>query len=808
MTSNSQNESLLAFIPGDALPPKIFCSKSLTSLANYLASNIPNKGNKWGMFVEETILSILRLLSPFGRITGLAISGDEAFFTGSPHKAPLVCQLANYYTKPGSLENDFLAELRNTLRSKKTVSQFKELMQAPQSQENYTWAIHHYLFRFPVYPLIARDVQRGITKFRFDKGWMIEKEDKLSKHYTGLRRIAPRINVTSFERLLQSNQNDQIKDLLMEIAGTLKNKNNPHRNLEPNTQNSYYRKFCELLDREEWLNSPIQDKRGGGGRHRYTKEVLMNWDDDMPENSQALDGYVKEKFQEVYIQIQDELEPNHRLQKDLTSKERRKQSNRFFNSDEYAIMKNYLDHCKWSNTHPMEMAWFIQQLFQRASEKEISQELLAFCLTVILTGRNARWISSIIIKEEVTKTDTEDIIYQPSSGLIRYLPMLVDSYPTSDLEYEDMFQAVNWVWAIPLPSVLQKQFQLLTKEREDTLFSDNTLGNFKSLLKFLTERFREIHPHAPAFTEGRLRNSFYTTAVLEGKLDIMLASMISGQWRPYTGTPIFYTTVSWPFLAKSYHKALAKIWRFYQEINPHIPKLEFRTDQIYADTYQGSPYMPLLEIQQEIILRLAKNIRTAENEQDLHNQLTMAAVYALSFFCGLRISEVSLMARTQFDFDATWQDLPMPWIIINHAKTSRFTIEARIIPLTKHIIPLLQRAMAAHVDDDYAFHFWIQNELRPVTKSRLDDMRNKFDVKLVRWHGNRQAFHSRGLAHGLSFDCINAILGHQTAGQELFNLFLPDPLPGLWHEYLDFCIFYADLLKWHNIQEKANYGNY
>jgi hypothetical protein len=802
MTSkqNASKQIIPQFIPENALPPAENVTESLKNLSQALLLAIPDAQTQWGMFIGEHILEVLRLLSPFGAVTGLAMSGEEKAFTGAPKMQPLACELASFYADPESPAQSFLLALGQTLRSKEILLAFPDLITPPQSQENLIWVIHHDLIQQPLYPLIVRDLQRGLIKKWTEDDWNPEKHDSISSLLTGLRRMAPLINPDKFQEVLDTGVDGRMMFYLRDIAKTLKNLRRRSRPpLKEATQILYFRNFCTVLDREEWLDQPRQEGGPGGGGFRYTRYILMNLDDDMPEIPEALDGFREIHFKRLVEKIADDLNPGRHLTEEANPDSHRSRDTRLTYAEERAVMENFLDPSAWHVTHPSELAWFVKALLDLEASDKASLELTTFILSLILTGRSADWLQSIQVEENFTDALVKAPVFQPSTGLIRYMPDLVESYPTDPADGSDMFIPVEKLWALPVPECLRCRFGELAQKGEKRLFSTLVMENFKKLRKHLTQIFHQQHPHAPAFTEGRLRKGAFITLVQDGGLDLLLAAMLSGQWLNCTRVPIFYTTVSWPLLTDRYHLAMTNMWAELQLAASDLPDLAIKTDLVYEERNQGSPYHPLLSVQQEIIHRLGENILAAEAPHELHNMITLAALYALSFFGGLRISEVSLMARSQFDFDCTRRGVPVPTLAIKDAKTNRFTVAGRSLPMTSHIIPLLKKAMALDIGDGYAFHFYLQGEPRPVTESRLTDMREKAGVKLVRWHGNRQALSSHALVEGVSFDCINAILGHATAGMEPHNVYLPNTLPVLWQEYLKFCDTYARRLGWKEV---------
>ncbi len=792
---------LSLFIPPEALPPQRLISAEQKTLAQWLFSSLPAGVQHLGMFVGEIILTVIRLLTPFGNVSGLSLSGQEKEFTGDLATMPLVCQLAGYFTAEKSPEKAFLAVLGRALRSPDSIRQYPALTTLPQAKDNNLLSIHRQMSRSALHPLIAVDLQKGMITAWEKANWQPEKCDSVSSSQTGLRRMAGVMRVDEFKALLKSGSDAALRDWLLASCKAITYKNIPSRLLDEATQIQYFRDFCTILNHDNWLDQPRQEGGGGFG-FRYSRQVLLDLDDDFPELDIAPDGYRQDYVARVIQRSTRQLNPWLSLEDDEEEAPQPAAKNPWENqhikADELAVMRAYRDPLAWHCTAPNELAWLLLQVLQQEAAGEIPPELATLLLSLALTGRSSDWLFSIHLPDPSRDEATQPYpLWQTESGLIRYLPQVVETYPLEALSTADMFIPVEKVWALPLPACLVTRFDALAAAREagQALFTVSK-PEWKGLLKQMTTAFRAIHPHAPAFTEGRLRQCSSLSMVQYGSLSPMLAAFISDQWRTEVSVPLFYTALDWDFLAKSSQAALERVWQTYKISQPELPTLPMRCERQYPQQYQGSPYRPRMTVLQEIVTRLNEQRQQASDAEDRYNLTTLTAVYGLSLFCGLRISEVSLMGVMQFDFAASWDGKPMPWLIIPDAKTNRFTLAARIVPLPAAIIPCLQAAMAGDDDDGIAFHAYRQGKRGELNGERLTTLRAQYDVKLMRWHAARQALHSAMLEAGVAFDAINAILGHETSGQELFNLCLPERLPGIWEDYLAFCTTWAEALGW------------
>jgi hypothetical protein len=95
-----------------------------------------------------------------------------------------------------------------------------------------------------------------------------------------------------------------------------------------------------------------------------------------------------------------------------------------------------------------------------------------------------------------------------------------------------------------------------------------------------------------------------------------------------------------------------------------------------------------------------------------------------------------------------------------------------------------------------AFSFRIQAQRVPADKSKIRRRLTELDVPFPRWHAGRHLLRTFLLEQGLPFDATNAILGHQSAGRELFNPYLPGNPGEVWHAFLRLSDRLAQHLGW------------
>ena len=124
----------------------------------------------------------------------------------------------------------------------------------------------------------------------------------------------------------------------------------------------------------------------------------------------------------------------------------------------------------------------------------------------------------------------------------------------------------------------------------------------------------------------------------------------------------------------------------------------------------------------------------------------------------------------------------MPWVVLPETKGNRWTSAARIVPLHVCLLPLLRELLPDDVQAP-AFSFWTQGRLVSADKGEIRRRLAELDVPFPRWHAGRHLLRTFLLEQGLLFDATNAILGHQSAGREMFNPYLPGNPGEAWRAF-------------------------
>ena len=170
---------------------------------------------------------------------------------------------------------------------------------------------------------------------------------------------------------------------------------------------------------------------------------------------------------------------------------------------------------------------------------------------------------------------------------------------------------------------------------------------------------------------------------------------------------------------------------------------------------------------------LRERSQKADTPSERHNLRTLLALYGLAVGCGLRISEAGSLQCWQIDLDATWNGQPLPWIMLPDAKGNRFTTAARLVPIPDPPIPLL-RSLLPGDRQVPAFTFRRGDRQQAVSPASIRQHLNRLELPFPRWHAGRHLLRTHLMLQGLEFDVINMVMGHQSAGREVFNPFTPD----------------------------------
>jgi hypothetical protein len=800
-------------IPETALPPSTAWGALTAALAAFLVEMLLPTNQDWTTDLITVVRRVLLLLAPLDDVTGLALARGEIAFDEKHVGLALACELAGQFIETGDeISQEFLVSLSQALRSPSAAEKYPQLHLPAPGNKNPLIAFHNQMALFSTYPVFARALHEGLVDAWKVYGWDLKKTGSLSSLITAARRILPELDKSRVENLLASANEEELSEWIRSIAHSLMYANAASKPLPDETREQYFRDFCTLIGKEVWIG---EDRKTGHGSGRRTRADWDNEDDDLPESDDAPDGLSEEQFKRIAAKVKKELHDDHPLDGDEDSDEQ-DPKRQFIYSDERAVMQEYLSKLAWHCTHPAELAWLVAKLC--GYSLDIHSETRTLLLSVIFLGRSLEWLHSIRLGTKFeTETRLEHPIYLPQLDAICFPPELVKSYPVKPLRTSDLFLPVSRNWILPVPAILAQNWRTLGENKAEgkALFTEDSF-TAKENLKGLTRLYQKDFPNAPAFTEGRLRKAFTVMMVETGlkdepksesetHLNEVLLAMVSGQWRNSLHVPLFYSTLPMKELAVRFRKCstemVIRLRKFDIGVSSIPSRFEFRPT---PDFYQGSPYHPKMEVLQSLVHGLCIFISNQSTDEGRKNAVTLAALYGLSLFCGLRISEAASARAILFDLLATWNKEPFPLLTLPQTKGNRFTFSARIVPIPRPIVPLLSQSLPASCDSQTpAFQIFSDGKHYQASTDWIAKLRQQAGLPLLRWHAARQNLNSGLFLTTRGIDTANAILGHQSAGREQFNPYLPDHLIETWKEYLDYADRSAIELGWQEVLNAA-----
>ncbi|MGH2520891.1 MAG: hypothetical protein ACRDH2_00170 [Anaerolineales bacterium] len=776
------------FIPQATLPPEAMISPRLEAVATSLGGTIgwPNR--------QADILLVLRLLCPFGDSTGLALSAPE-------QPAPLVCTLAAHFARQANRldEVPFLDTLGLRLQNDVARQAFPELFQRPGPNANVLWGTHAQLASTPTYRLLAIDLQGGLIAALARTGWMwtAAAAKSMDAMITSALRIIPRLSAEVLAQALASHDPFACGKVIREAACDLTYLRHPDRLLPRATQLGYMRDCCRLLNHPEWVSTEMGDAPLGEGNDTVRSHRGWGWqfdDDDPPETEAAPDRFRERHLEKLEREVRRQVSPGAALDEvdtDLGI------SGLLIYGEELAVLREYPHPLAWHAAHPNDIAALVGMIFRDTAPSgsfaitRLSTEKLLLrtaLLTLCLTGRTLDWLLQVRVgdwPDPAACLPSMPPCYVPAYDAIVYWPEAIPELPTQPEQTADLFEPVSPVWVLPLPDPLLHWWRELAHrcakgERALTLTADQV----EDALKSATSVLREKTPNMPALTQGRLRAAHTALMERDGQLDPLLAACISGQWRTSLRVPLFYTTLSLPLLADRYRAAARRVWTVLRQTRsvPQLPDAFGGTPTALPELRVGSPYYPRLAVVRQAVQILRDAVAQAISNEDRHNAKTLLALYGLSLLMGLRISEAASLQTVDFDLRATWQREALPWVVLPETKGNRWTSAARIVPLPDCLLPLLRELLPDDLQAP-ALSFRTQGRLVAADKGEIRRRLAEVSVPFPRWHAGRHLLRTFLLEQGLPFDATNAILGHQSAGRELFNPYLPGDPGKAWRPF-------------------------
>ncbi len=696
----------------------------------------------------------------------------------------------------------FFAALENLFLSPVVADRFPEVWKVPTTTENPIIRWHRNFSGYPMYDLLAPEIHKWMISFWIKNTFSEKTVSQFVGKMTGINRLLPELDPKRFTKTREESIFAWCEYVHM-VGMNLLSESGKYE-LQKDTKIGYLDKFADVLDQPELRIRTATERKGTRrvGGTRFTPDQLIDFDGDLPECHLTPDGFRIQTMNVAVEKSMAELNPEViPVSEDLNHTDDR---HRFIYSDEFAVLAMYDSEFSPHSHSSDEIAWLISHLWENFSADRESREIATVIILLIMTGRSISFFLSLKYGDgiETSHVDKKNPIYLSEKSQIQFLPAVIDRLPRKALMVEDLFYPVNRYWTLPLPDWINKKIKefISPKKPGDNVFL-TTRKKVLHVLSRISSIYRKIFPSAPPFRESSLSNASRFLFTQYGKLNHVYFSMISDRWLPYVQVPIFYTAVRVNTLAKHYFTALDSVWSEIRLDKPTLPPISFQNGRPFEAIYQGTPYCPRLDEVKAIVIGLAEYVKGSSSSIVFHNRITVTAAISLALFCGIRFGQVVGLQKAQVNFLKN----DFSFIVLDRAKTSRFTTAARMIPISTHVETLLMKALNSH--DEISEFFCVydaQENPRPFTKHYYKKYLKEADIKALRWHAGRHLLHSLMLESGIELSVASAILGHETAGMELFNRYTKANQQNIWHTYLDFCDDLAEIIGWEVIENEMD----
>ena len=795
----------LNFPPEDTLLPSEHLGEAGQALAAALAPVLPPD-----LYREAVTMRLLRTAAYRGRLQGLAFRLGEHTLWGH-------LLLALGWPED---DRDILLQLETQLGGLAGQTAWASLAEAPTlrgAQANPVLAVVADLAPTPVYPLIGADVQRVLRHALAQWGWPDEHLPKrLLNPLSALRRVAPAFQgaiLTDFAAALEASDEAALVETVWAACGQLRRLDGSEEPLSPATRRRYYYEFItwalglrritppEAPTSAEGSSaakpasssttvSPPQRLPQPGRRWPRLRRPAWDDDDDPPED-QAPDGYRLAAYRRAVAAARRGTAPDEDLAETLLPSPLAETAALppWLLAESRRALERSPFLWDWQALPPDGWAEVVRFALQRSDAAAL---LLA---TSALTGRPFAWLAAAVCGGGTLPAAADQPpAYDRHTHTLVYYPTVWAHLPRQPQKPE-MFLPVAAAWRLPLPAALVSRWQALAggKDAGEPLFSPDAADKAKGLLAALGARWRRKHPADAPFTPGRLRRSWAYLMQTVGGLDPLLTGWLSGLWPDGHYPPLYYTTLTLPWLAQRYEAALQRVGRKLR-LPLNVPALPPRP--LWP---MGSVYHPRLSVLRKAVRALTQAVQEAPNASARHNARTLLALYGLALFLGLRLGEAGRLRVGQFDFLATWQGERLPWLMLHQAKGNRFTTAARLVPLPFALTPLLDELVDAAPGADLtspAFGFDTPRGWQPATPEAIRTRLQQVGVPVPRWHAGRHLLRSFLLRYGMPHEGVNLILGHQAAGEEAWNPYRTVDIGGYFRQYRYLSDTLAALLRW------------
>lgn len=451
---------------------------------------------------------------------------------------------------------------------------------------------------------------------------------------------------------------------------------------------------------------------------------------------------------------------------------------------------------------------------------------LVFLDFLVHTGRPPEWIAAIQVGNAPDlPCRGEPPVYDPARGVIAYTP---DAYPTipewlqppaSALadeiaawrfrvrQHDAAYEPISFVYELPLSSVQQALVGKLMCAKDsafaalgiqapssDGLFlviENNHIrcwneADTSQLLLDLTDYVRRLHPAWGKVTAPRFEKSFKPHFCTTHGLDPVYATYISARVEDSLARPVHYSYVRLNLLSRQYFRAQADFREAIERehaltANVHTPALPWSDlppngVEPKSDAGFGSWRCPRRRILRQIFAAL-EQMTDEPDAQTSYNARVAFCALRLGIGTGLRPFELTDILRRAVD-------LPHKTIALSGKPNPAFETH-RQVPIPDSFMEPIRLLVNkdedrwSPKDDAYLFRVYENGTKVAAAVHHMESIWQEAGMRaglekeqIPDLYGLRHFFRSRALELNFPLTTINALMGHQVAGCELYNPYL------------------------------------
>jgi integrase len=450
-------------------------------------------------------------------------------------------------------------------------------------------------------------------------------------------------------------------------------------------------------------------------------------------------------------------------------------------------------------------------------------------LTMLHTGRRPEWLLELILgkrplsirnyRQPVYDHSLRRFFHKPSEYLglpSRYVPpegrgiREWEEFQRIRQEHDQVYESINPVWEVPLPTILLGPFSRMMKVRKRALRSkkvrpdsrseslwlleENTrlvpmgMEHIRRILQDLTAHLRERMPDHPSITPAHFSSTFegrYAEAGLRSEY----RWYISGRLAHGGEMENRYSRVSSQAIAFSQSGAASRVCQSYAQTSRAlgISAGFLRSDNVAepeqpgpSDQYFGSWRVARKDLVIDLVKELLAGINQPQtHEPDLpkrmaaHNARVRLAVIGLGLLSGVRKQEIARLRRQDVDLEEGWVAVRgKPHC--NRPAFRRLPLLPQMTALIRTINP--RAVMTSHPKTGLFALYDRDGKASRLTSRGVEEilgfMGGRMGYRAMPdFHGLRHRFRSDWLAKGVDAALIDFLMGHESVGMEAYSIY-------------------------------------